>query len=132
MECTKPDFGRPNIRSRSKRFKSLFVPPIPADVSEVVINDNWSETWSGKKFLRYQDNNLGILVFMTKKIIKALPHCRHLFIDGTFKTAPHPYFQMVTIHGFLHGCTIPLCFCLLTGKTTPHYIYSSSSNAGSS
>jgi len=41
-----------------------------------------------------------------------------LYIDGTFKTAPHPYKQLVTVHGLYQGFVIPLTFCLLTGKTT--------------
>ena len=54
-------------------------------------------------------------------MIKTLLDCTCLYIDGTFKTSPNPFKQMVTIHGLSHGHVIPLTFCLLTGKTVLHY-----------
>lgn len=39
----------------------------------------------------------------------------------TFRTAPRPYYQLVTIHALLRGVVIPVCFCLLSGKTVGHY-----------
>jgi len=45
-----------------------------------------------------------------------------VFVDGTFRTAPRPYKQ-VTIHvlGLLRGTVLPLCFCLVSGKTVGQY-----------
>lgn len=114
-----PSFG--NVRSRSKRFRSSFVPVIPVNINDVDIAGEWKRTWSGKKFLRYQDNALGIALFVSKKMIKTYNDCQCLFVDGTFKTSPKPYKQLVTVHGLYNGFVIPLCFCLLTGKTTAHY-----------
>lgn len=54
-------------------------------------------------------------------MIKTLLDSTCLYIDGTFKTSPHPFKQMVTIHGLSNGYVIPLTFCLLTGKTVSHY-----------
>lgn len=54
-------------------------------------------------------------------MIKAFVDCDCLYVDGTFKTAPKPYNQLITVHGLYHGFVTPLCFCLLTGKTTAHY-----------
>jgi len=110
-----------NVRSRSKRFRSSFIPSIPATINDVEINGVWKRTWSGKTFLRYKDNALGIALFVSKKMIKAFIECDCLYVDGTFKTAPKPYHQLVTVHGLFQGFVIPLCFCLLTGKTTAHY-----------
>lgn len=33
-----------NVRSRSKRFRSSFIPPIPADIADVDINGVWKRT----------------------------------------------------------------------------------------
>jgi MULE transposase domain len=44
-----------------------------------------------------------------------------MFVDGTFKTAPHPYYQLLTIHGLCNDCVFPLIYCLLTGKSTGQY-----------
>lgn len=110
-----------NVRSRLKRFRSNLLPPIPSAITDVDIRNEWSKTWNGKKFLSMQDNVLGVAIFMTKKMSQKLADCTCLYIDGTFKTAPHPYKQMVTIHGLYNGFVIPLTFCLLTGKTTAQY-----------
>lgn len=114
-----PQFA--NVRSRLKRFRSRFIPPIPASITDVNIQDQWKKTWSGKNFLTLQDNNVGVVVFATNRMIKTLRESSCLYIDGTFKTSPHPYKQMVTIHGLSHGYVIPLTFCLLTGKTVQQY-----------
>ena len=110
-----------NVRSRLKRYRSRFMPPIPPSMADVNIQNEWKKTWKGKKFLILQDNNLGVAVFVTKKMIKTLLDCTCLYIDDTFKTSPHPFKQMVTVHGLSNGYVIPLTFCLLTGKTVLHY-----------
>lgn len=110
-----------NLRSRLKRFRSRFVPPIPSSVNDVKIENGWAKTWRGTKFLTLHDNNVGVLVFTTKKMIQTLGDCTCLYIDGTFKTAPHPYKQLMTIHGLYNDHVIPLTFCLLTGKSCLHY-----------
>ena len=46
----------------------------------------------------------------------------HLLLDGTFKTAPNLFTQLVTIHGlFDDGWRMPLAYGLLPGKTQHHY-----------
>jgi MULE transposase domain len=67
------------------------------------------------------DNNWGIVVFATRRIHKTLSEVKCLYIDGTFRTAPQPYAQMVSIHGDYHNFIIPLAFCLLNGKTVGQY-----------
>lgn len=114
-----PQFS--NVRSRLKRYRSQFVPPLPATIDDVHITDEWRKTWNGKKFLSLKNNDWGIAIFVTKRMMSTLQECSCLYIDGTFKTAPHPYKQMVTIHGLYNGFVIPLTFCLLTGKTTAQY-----------
>jgi hypothetical protein len=58
---------------------------------------------------------------MFRKQLKILSQCDILYIDGTFKTASHPFTQIVTIHGLYKGCAIPLVFALATGKMVGHY-----------
>ena len=46
----------------------------------------------------------------------------HIIIDGTFKTSPQLFHQMVTVHGvFRDGWNITLLFAVLPGKTQTHY-----------
>lgn len=54
-------------------------------------------------------------------MLVALQKAKRLFIDGTFRTAPNPYQQFITVHGELDGFVIPLAFVLSTGKLTFQY-----------
>ena len=67
------------------------------------------------------DNAWGVALFMTASHARVLRSCTTIFIDGTFRSAPHPYVQLVTVHGLYMGAVIPLCFCLSIGKTVGHY-----------
>jgi hypothetical protein len=110
-----------NVRSRAKRFRSQFIPPIPDGIGNVNIHGDWAKTWKGRQFLSHQDNNMGIAVFTTKRFLKSLQQADSLYVDGTFRTAPSPYKQFMTIHGKVNGFVVPLVFVLLTGKTAVQY-----------
>jgi len=50
-------------------------------------------------------------------MIYALQRAANLFIDGTFRTAPLPYAQLVTVHELLHGHVMPLVASSVTGSS---------------
>jgi hypothetical protein len=110
-----------SVRSRVKRVRGELMPRIPATIDDVVIDGNWSRTWKDRNFLSLLDNDWGIAIFFTEAMLKVLQRAECLFIDGTFRTAPHPYVQFLTIHGLYLGHVIPLVFCLVTGKTIGQY-----------
>lgn len=56
-----------------------------------------------------------------RKQLQFLALCEILYIDGTFKTAPCPFMQIVTINGLYKESVIPMVFALSTGKTVGHY-----------
>jgi len=114
-----PAYG--SIRTRAKRHRAKFIPPIPPDIDAVVIDGEWARTWKGQQFLSHLDNYWGIAVFTTNRFLRAMKDADTLFIDGTFRTAPGPYLQFVTVHGLCLGHVIPLAFCLMTGKTIGQY-----------
>lgn len=62
-----------------------------------------------------------LFVILFRKQLKVMEQCEILYIDGTFKTAPQPFMQLVTISGLYRDCAIPLVFALVTGKTVGHY-----------
>lgn len=109
------------VRTRTKLFRSQLVPPIPSTIYDVDITGQWTKTWKGKTFLRFLDNNCGVAIFTTKRFLKALQETDCMYLDGTFRTSPHPYNQFVTIHGNIGGFIVPLVFILMTGKTTAQY-----------
>lgn len=72
--------------------------------------------------LIHLNNIAGVAVFATPRQLRVLRTCEDVFIDGTFRTAPRPYSQIVTVHGQFNDWIIPLAMCLSTGKTRLHYI----------
>jgi hypothetical protein len=44
-----------------------------------------------------------------------------LYVDGTFKSAPKFFHQLLTIHGLRNGHYLPLAFFLLTNKHQTSY-----------
>ena len=110
-----------SVRSRAKRFRSKFMPPIPRRISDVTVQGEWSKTWKDRHFLSCLDNNMGFAVFTTRKFLSALQEADFLYIDGTFRSAPSPFKQFVTIHGYLKGFVVPLVFVLMSGKMSVQY-----------
>lgn len=109
------------IKSELKRERKKHFPPIPRVINDVDINPPWTMTWTNRQFLSHCDNAWGISIFIDKKCLDIMRSCPVLYIDGTFKTSPRPYAQLVTIHGLYMGYVIPLAFCLSTGKTVGQY-----------
>ncbi|KAI8517541.1 hypothetical protein Bbelb_035580 [Branchiostoma belcheri] len=109
------------VRTQLERRRTAFAPPIPHDVDDVVIPGQWAETWDGHQFLSHQDNDWGFIVFATDRNYRKMGRCRVLYMDGTFKSCPEPYYQVLTIHGLYHGCVIPFVMALLVDKTVGAY-----------
>ncbi|PIK32840.1 hypothetical protein BSL78_30347 [Apostichopus japonicus] len=109
------------VRSQLERCKASLIPPIPHTVEEVVIADEWAETWGGRRYLSLQDNDWGNLVFCTDSSYGKLQQCSVLYMDGTFKTCPTPYTQFFTIHGLYHGRVLPFVMGLMTERTVGAY-----------
>ena len=101
--------------------RASLVTPIPDNVYEVLIEDEWAETWRGANFLCHQDNDWGVLMFCTDEHFAKLSRCQDVYIDGAFKSSPRPYKQFVTVHGKYLGRVVPLVMCLSTGKTVGQY-----------
>ena len=83
-----------SVESILLRTRSASFPPIPTAVSQVVIAGEWARTWNDEPFLIHLDNNWGIAMFANKKCLRLLGECDTVFVDGTFKTAPKPYYQL--------------------------------------
>lgn len=114
-----PEFS--HVRSKLNRKKAALFPPIPNDVEDLVIRDEWAESWGGSRFLSLQDNAWGVMVFATDGNLHKLRRCPDIYMDGTFKSCPRPYHQFVTIHGKYLGRVVPLVMCLMTEKTVAQY-----------
>ncbi|XP_078679604.1 uncharacterized protein LOC144915245 [Branchiostoma floridae x Branchiostoma belcheri] len=109
------------VRTQLERRRAALAPPIPYDVADVVIPDQWRETWDGREYVSHQDNEWGIIVFATNRNYRKMRHCSVLYMDGTFRSCPRPYQQFLTIHGLCHGRVIPLVMALMADKRVGTY-----------
>lgn len=110
-----------SVRSKLTRKRLSLIPHIPHEMHDVLIEDEYLNTWRDEPVLSHQDNDWGIAVFVTEANLRKLQRCSNVYVDGTFKTCPHPYVQFVTIHGMFQGRVLPFVMSLLTGKTVGHY-----------
>lgn len=109
------------IESTLQRHRNALWPPVPRTINDVDIDGIWAQNWRGRRMLIHLNNIAGVAVFATPRQLRVLQTCQDLFVDGTFRTAPRPYIQIVTVHGEFNDWTIPLAMCLSTGKTRLHY-----------
>ena len=109
------------IRSTLNRTRLENVPPLPVNVHQVVLNGVWVVTLTNDRYLLHQDNQNGILVFATDDDVQLLDNADYVYLDGTFKSAPRPYLQFVTIHGRVNDFTLKLGCALLANKEARSY-----------
>lgn len=64
-----------------------------------------------------------IVVFSTKENLKIMAESSDLFVDGTFKSTPALFYQMLSVHAFVGEKLLPLAYCLLTSKSRSLYTY---------
>lgn len=89
-----PEFRQ--VRSTLNRKRASLLPPIPHVVEEVVVENEWAETWRGRPFLSHQDNDWGILIFATEQnyaklrrcvTVTGLKQCCHTGFSATYTLA---------------------------------------------
>ncbi|KAE9522326.1 hypothetical protein AGLY_017272 [Aphis glycines] len=107
---------------RLRRCKNA--PVNPSTLSEINIIDPYTFTLNKKPFLLYDsgsDDVNRILLFSTEENLKILSDQCHWFIDGTFKSSPQLFTQILTIHAIKYDTVLPLVFALVPNKTRDSY-----------
>lgn len=69
----------------------------------------------------FYDGKNRILIFATDKSKEELARTRHIYCDGTFKSAPKPFMQIYSIHGDIDGVVKPLAYAMLLNKKMATY-----------
>ncbi|KAF7694710.1 hypothetical protein CDIK_2008 [Cucumispora dikerogammari] len=110
-------------RVRNKNTKD-FIPSLPDIPSSLRMNHR------NKEFMRYDSHDHNdtqgkrFVIFFSDIQHKFLKKNDTWCIDGTFKTVPSHFYQLVTIHGDVLGKYFPLCYILLESKTEQNYVLS--------
>ncbi|XP_069058743.1 uncharacterized protein [Pleurodeles waltl] len=115
----------PNLRRMIQREKLASNPHRVAPQTYVDINipPKLTVTFSNEPFLMYDNENpqKRILIFSTKHNLVILESSPVWMMDGTFKSTPHPFTHIYTIHANKSNTTIPLVYALLPDKDSSTY-----------
>ena len=109
------------IKSSLYEVRRKRLPALPQSRADVHF-----ETCSGENFLLAEDGegDSKIVVFAADGNLKLLCDAETIYVDGTFSTCPHLFYQIFTFHAFRHGKQFPLVYCLLPNKRCETYIRS--------
>jgi len=93
-----PDFVF--TRSFIQRAKMEGRPPVPASLSEMQIDGEWTKISSGERFLLFQTCGSGrIAAFATDLTLERLCESLLVIMDSTFRVSPLLFSQLYTLHG---------------------------------
>lgn len=115
----------PQIKSIKKNIRRTRDEVIKT--SEFTLNDipdhlRYDE--DGNEFLRFDSgihDKERILIFANEKKLKLLEHIEVCIIDGTFRSCPSGFYQVIVIHGLIFGSSYPIFYCVLNSKTQSIY-----------
>lgn len=109
---------------RKIRTRDEVAPALPIRRSDIVFPQEYKITKNGEDFLMF-DSGLDedrILMFCTRRNLQLLAQADHWYADGTFKTVPHLFCQLYTLHGLKSNVAIPLIYALLPDKSRVTYV----------
>lgn len=91
------------------------------------VDDAFLESTIDEPFLR-RDVIVGTsrhLIFATTKQLELLSNAKTWYIDGTFKVISKPFYQLLSVHGFVKSGEdvkqLPLCFIMMSDKRKKSY-----------
>lgn len=108
---------------RNIRIRKQATPALPMTRQEIVFPEEYKVTKEGEPFLLFDSAPMEdrILIFFTVRNLRLLASSENWFGDGTyiFKTVPHFFYQLCTLHGAVHqvNSSFPLLYSLLPDKT---------------
>jgi hypothetical protein len=110
-----------SVRPALRRQRAGDRPKLPKCKADINIDGEWAHSFDNEEIILPTDSNKDLLMFTTVSNLRCLSECTTLYIDGTFKTCPALYSQLLTIHGLYKGHVVPLVYSLLSDKTSATY-----------
>ncbi|XP_060845246.1 uncharacterized protein LOC132924821, partial [Rhopalosiphum padi] len=90
------------IRKNIHYARSSIIPKLPTNLEELhlaLTNLGEIKTNRDEIFLFINNSVKNIVAFSTQSNLKHLTECDVLYVDGTFKSCPRPFYQLFIIHG---------------------------------
>jgi len=99
------------------------IPKLPKSSFDVhkFLNETQCMTSRNENFLQYNSKENGIIIFCCKINFEAMCKTEIVYMDGTLTYCVKHFLQLFTIHGYLNGHYVPLCFCVLKDKLVSTY-----------
>ena len=117
-----PDLSTVRRHMRRQRQRAGNPHPIPTDLSEMPIPQEYTVTSSNQQFLQADlQDPARLLLFASPEAVQLLQDSNHWFVDGTFKTCPDLFYQVYTIHALKLDRVLPCVYVLLANKSQPTY-----------
>ena len=114
--------GFENIKSQLEHKTTSSVPDILISIDDVNINRELAETWPGQRNLLLLHNDWGLHSYFARdENLRLLQQYTTIFVDSTFRTAPHPYVPFFTMHGHFNNRVFTFVNGLLCNKDIASY-----------
>ena len=112
-----------SIQSSLYRERQKTIPKLPKDKSEIIIENEWTQTVKNQRFLLRIDGDEKekIIIFATDKMLERLCNTNTLYMDGTFSSCPRLFYQLFTINIYIGDQQFPAIYALLPGKSRNIY-----------
>ena len=114
------------MKKMIRRMRAKNNPPIPDNLEDLVISDEWAETLGDdpERFLLYDngsDAQSRIILFASPSALHKLASSTVWFMDGNFAMAPPGFLQMYVIRIPLGNTAITTVYGVLQNKTQDTY-----------
>jgi hypothetical protein len=106
-------------------YKKKLQGTLPKTIEDIVIADDLAKLKDQTLFLRYDNkckNKRRIIIFISEEGLEIASVSPQWLIDGTFKSCPNLFYQILTIHGyFKNHHAFPFAYILLQSKDRQTY-----------
>jgi len=112
------------IKRNLHNARASILPKLPATFSELhnIFGKMEFKTNKNQNILLVNSKETNIIGFSTLSNLKVLCDSDTTFVDGTFKSCPKLYHQLITVHCVINQSYVPLVYILLPSKTTQCYL----------
>ena len=105
-----------NSNSNLYKFRNRFIPKNPDKASDFNTKSDWFETDNGENICKanIELGNRRIVIMSTDKLMKHMERCTGLSIDGTFRSCPKQWYQLLVLSGEItpgYWCPLIYIFC---------------------